>query len=190
MRRATWGSILKGGLDRDPDRKWSQWDGAPPDTTAVPPEETPRLVEALKALTPRERAAILLAATADFTPAARAKCLHVSRRAAARLQLRALAALASQLNGAPADSGQTPRGARDRIRLSSSACLRRARASRCALEANEASQRVRDEECAAWRAFRRLPNFLPPSSLTEMEAHLRCQEAQERIATWASASCR
>ncbi|MBX3179526.1 MAG: hypothetical protein KF886_19390 [Candidatus Hydrogenedentes bacterium] len=189
MRRATWDNILKGGLDRDPDRKWSQWDGAPPDTTAVPPEETPRLVEALKALTPRERAAILLAATADFTPAARAKCLHVSRRAAARLQLRALAALASQLNGAPADSGQTPRGARDRIRRQQLGLLSAARARKldAALETNEASQRVRDEERAAWRAFRRLPNFLAPSSLTEdTEAHLRAgQEAQEeRIATW------
>lgn len=190
QKRSSWDNILKGGLPAAPDGKWSQWDDSPNDVAEQHTARTPYLVDALKHLAPRERAAILLASQARQTPRATVVCLQLSRRAAERALLKAFSQLALRLQPHPgAEPATPPKGARIRIRRHLLGLLSHGKEKKltAAMEADDAVRALHDEELAAWQAIQALPTLPPPGDLLDRtEAHLQAgQEAQEaRIATW------
>lgn len=189
-KRSSWDNILKGGLPSAKDEKWSQWDDTPPEDGDAVSDRTPFLVDALKDLSPRERAAILLALRSPVSPTAIAPCLQLSRRATERALLQAFDRLAEGVTATPAAvNTDVPKGMRTRIRrdLMGRLSAGRQRKLQTTIDAAEACQTLQGEEQAAWAAIQRLPELQPPATLVDdTEAFLRAgQEAHEvLIANW------
>lgn len=190
QKRSSWDNILKSGLNNNQDDKWSQWDDTPPEDAPRAPDRMAFLVDALKFLSPKERAAILLADFADIAPAGLAECVQLSRRATEKTLLKAFDRLALSVTEQPAtEPSATPKGTREKIRRQLLGLMSpsRARKFTTAVKGNEASQALLAAERSAWAAMCRLPLFPPPDTLLDTtEAFLQAgQEAQEvRIATW------
>ncbi len=190
QKRSSWDNILKGGLPSAPDEKWSQWDDSPSDAAEHHAARMPFLVDALKLLSPRDRAAILLAGLADRAPRTIPGCLQLSGRAAERALLKAFGQLALSLNPQPgAEASVAPKGSRVRVRRQILGLLSHGKEKKlqAAIDADPAIAALHAEEQAAWETIRSLPALAPPEDLIDRaEAHLRAgQEAQEaRIATW------
>jgi len=189
-KRSSWDNILKGGLPAKPDEKWSQWDDSPSDVAQQPTTRMPFLVDALKLLAPRERAAILLAALPGHSPRNIVACLQLTGRATARILLKAYGQLALSLQENPgAEPSAAPKGARAQLRSQQLGLLSPAREKKLAnaIDTDEAIRTLHQEEEAVWQAIQSLPTLAAPEDLLgRTEAHLRAgQEAQEaRIATW------
>lgn len=189
-KRSSWDNILKGGLDQGRDERWSQWDDSPSDVDDTTADRLPYLVDAMKHLGPRERAAILLAGIGGRPPKTIAECLQISRRATAKALLAGFGHLAISLRAQPGREPDTvPKGTRTAIRRQLLGLLSHGRARKldAALEGHEDGLQLREEEGDAWTTIRTLPAMHPPERLVDdSENHLRAgQEAQEvRIATW------
>ncbi len=187
QKRSSWDNILRGGVAPARDDKWSAWDD---DESA---EETGRhdrnaaLVDTLKSLTLKERAAVLLACVVGVRPAALGESLNLSRRRAERLLLDACDRIS--LPSRVATASPVPKGLRDNILRQQLNLLSpgRQRKLAAAIAALEGGAALAAAESATLEAIRELPEVHPPENLAAQTVdHLRAgHEAQEeRIATW------
>lgn len=188
-KRSSWDNILRGGVAPARDDKWSTWDDEESTEEAGLHDRNAALVDALKALALKERAAVLLACVVGVRPAALGESLNLSRRRAERLLLDAYDRVSQSTKDPEATTLPAPKGMRDNIRRRQLNLLSpgRQRKLAAAIGALEGGAALAAAEDATLKAIRGLPAVNPPEKLaTDTEAHLRAgHEAQEeRIATW------
>jgi RNA polymerase sigma factor (sigma-70 family) len=187
QKRSSWDNILRSGLSASKDEKWTTWDDETPPEKEAAHGRNALLVDALKSLSLKERAAILLACIVGVRPATYGESLNLSRRNAERVLLAAYERLARSVR--ESNSPEAPRGLRDNIRRQLLDCLSPGRQRKLddTVNAAEGGSALRAAEVASLASIRHLPIVAPPTSLVDdTEAHLRADhEAQEdRIATW------
>ena len=189
QKRSSWDNILRSGLSTSSDDKWSKWDAETPTEEETAHDRNALLVDALKSLSLKERAAVLLACVVGVRPATLGESLNVSRRGAERLLLGAYDRLAGRVQGPKGTATTASKSMCENIRrqLLNRLSPGRQRKLAAAIEATEGGAALRAAEEATLASIRRLPAVAPPAALAEdTEAHLRAgHEAQEvRIATW------
>ncbi len=185
-KRSSWDNILRGGVAPARDDKWSNWDNEESTEEAGAHDRNAALVDALKSLSLKERAAVLLACVVGIHPAALGESLNLSRRRAERLLLEAYdrLSLSTKVAAAPAPKGMRDNIRRRQLNLLSPGRQRKLDAAIATLEGGAA---LAEAEESALRIIRGLPGVHPPENLAvQTEDHLRAgHEAQEeRIATW------
>lgn len=190
QKRSSWDNILRSGLAPSADDKWSQWDDVESPEEAAVHGRNAFLVDALKSLSLKERAVVLLACVVDVRPATLGESLNLSRRRAERLLLGAYERLADSVRQASTpDTTPAPKGLGENIRRQLLGLLSpgRQRKLAAAVGAAEGGAALFAAEEAMLASMRHLPAIAPPAALADdTEAHLRAgHEAQEdRIATW------
>ena len=191
QKRSSWDNILRGGMAPARDDKWSAWDDDESAVEAGRHDRNAALVDTLKSLTLKERAAVLLACVVGMRPAALGESLNLSRRRAERLLLEAYDRVSLSMKD-PANAVVTapaPKGMRDNIRRQQLHMLSPGRERKLAAAINvvEGGAALAASEEATLKIVRGLPEVHPPENLVaQTEDHLRAgHEAQEeRIATW------
>lgn len=188
QKRSSWDNILRSGVAPVEDDKWSQWDDVEsPEEVAIHGRNA-SLVDALKALNLRERAAVLLTCRVGLSLTALGESLNLSRHRAERLLLGAYGRLAARI-APPKDAAAQPLVLGDSIRRQVLGLLSagRQRKLATAIAGTEGASDCLAAEEALLASIRCLPAMAPPANLLDdTEAHLRAgHEAQEdRIATW------
>jgi len=189
QKRSSWDNILRSGLSASKDEKWTTWDDETPPEEEAAHGRNALLVDALKSLSLKERAAILLTCVVGARPATLGESLNLSRRNAERVLLVAYDRLVLSVRDPRNPAPTAPKGLRDNVRrqLLNRLSLGRQRKLDAAINATEGGLALRAAEEASLASIRHLPAVAPPRSLADdTEAHLRADhEAQEdRIATW------
>jgi RNA polymerase sigma factor (sigma-70 family) len=189
QKRSSWDNILRSGVSASKDDKWTTWDDETPPEEEAAHGRNALLVDALKSLSLKERAAILLACVVGVHPTTLVESLNLSRRSAERMLLVAYDRLALSVRDPKFPAPTAPKGLRDNIRrqLLNRLSPGRQRKLDATVNAAEGGSALRTAEEASLASIRHLPAVAPPTSLADdTEAHLRADhEAQEdRIATW------
>lgn len=189
QKRSSWDNILRSGLNASGDDKWSTWDDETPPEEIADHGRKALLVDALKSLSLKERAAVLLACVVGVYPTTLGESLNLSRRGAERLLLGAYDRLARSVRDPKSNTPSQPKGLCENIRRNLLGHLSpgRQRKLTAAIEINESGPALLAAEESTLASIRHLPIVTPPAKLVDdTEAHLRAgHEAQEvRIATW------
>lgn len=188
-KRSSWDNILRGGVAPARDDKWSTWDDEESAEEAGIHDRNAALVDTLKSLSLKERAAVLLACVVGVRPGELGESLNLSRRRAEGLLLNAYDRVSLGTEDPAARTIAAPKSMRDNIRRQQLNLLSpgRQRKLAAAINALEGGAALAAAEDATLKAIRGLPAVNPPEKLAaDTEAHLRAgHEAQEeRIATW------
>lgn len=188
-RRSSWDNILRGGVAPARDDKWSTWDDEESAEEAEMHDQNAALVDTLKALSLKERAAVLLACAVEMRPLVLGESLNLSRRRAERLLLEAYDRVCPRAKDAEAGATPALKSLRDNIRRRQFHMLSPGRERKLAdaIGAVEGGAALAAAEDAALKTVQGLPDVHPPEDLaTQTVDHLRVgHEAQEeRIATW------
>lgn len=189
QKRSSWDNILRSGLVSSADDKWSQWDDVESPEAASVHGRNAFLVEALKALTLKERATVLLVCVAGLEASLLGESLNLSRHRAEALLLSAYGRLALSITDPKAPAAEGTKSLRENIQRQLLGLLStgRQRKVAAAITSTEGGAELLAEEEGILASVRCLPSVAPPETLVDdTEAHLRAgHEAQEdRIATW------